>query len=441
MLARPTLTKLFVLALVAARAAAAHAADAPLTLEAALDLALANNERSLKTPERVEVAAGGVDRARSAFLPTLVGGGTGIWAKPADRDGRNLSGSVAFSLNQPLVNAPAIPLWRQAKYNYESERWGAIEDLRVLMFDTTNAFLTVLTGEKLLAAANARVARAKADRDDSAARAQAGLTSTNDVTRADLAVATAQGQVATAQGNLERAQIALGYIVGKPLNGPLVEPETTSHEAHKGQWKREDVVQRAETRRPDVQSAADHTLSLREGAIEPLYRLIPTLGLSGSLRQLIDPGPSAGAATSGNIQLVLTWTIFDAGARYADRRTRVAQAESAYLDEHALRRSVASDIASALAALHAARSVYDISLEAVVTAQKNTDETSILYKQGLAKAIEVTDANASQYDAESTLAEAKLAMEQAYLNLRYSLGLGPVTDDLPRLQSVKRGKH
>src|SRR5262249_28061489 len=135
----------------------AQAADPPMTLEAALDSAMARNERSLKTPERVEVAAGGVDRARTAVLPALNRAIDGVFAEPSDRDGRNLSGSAVVSLNQPIINPPSIPLWRQAKHAYESERWGAIEDLRLLLFDTTNSFLTTLTNESLLAAAKNRL--------------------------------------------------------------------------------------------------------------------------------------------------------------------------------------------------------------------------------------------------------------------------------------------
>ena len=36
---------------------------------------------------------------------------------------------------------------------------------------------------------------------------------------------------------------------------------------------------------------------------------------------------------------------------------------------------------------------------------------------------------------------AKLAMEQAYLNLRYAMGLGPITDDLPRVGKAKRATN
>ncbi len=414
----------------------ARAADEPLTLDAAISLALENNERSLKTPLRVEAAVGGLDRARSGFLPTLVGQGAGSVGTIADKAGRNFSGDAAVTLNQPLLNASALPLYWQAKHALASERWGAVEDLRLLAFDTTNAFVTALSTDQLLIAAQRRLERAQSDLEDSSARATAGLTSSNDVTRASVAVAQAQSQAAAAQGNVQRAYLELAFLVGKPIKVPLVAPETTTDNARHNSWKPEDVARRAEARRPDVKAAAEHTQALRYFAQEPLYRLAPTLGLSAQVHQLIDPLPTD-VATSLTAQLTLTWTIYDAGVRYADRRTRVAQLESASLDERALRRSVATDLAIAVAALHAARAVYQISEQAVGSAQKNTDETAILYKQGLAKAIEVTDANASRYDAEVTRASAKLSMEQAYLNLRYTLGLGPLSDELPQVGKPK----
>ena len=405
-------------------------ADEPLTLDAALHLAFTRNERALKAPLRVEAAEGSLDRARTAFLPTLVGQGVAAWSSIPDRGGRDFSGNGSLTLNQPLIAPSAFPLYDQAKHNLRSERWGAVEDLRVLGFDTTSAFITALSTEQLLIAAQRRLDRAKGDRDDASARAGAGLASSNDLTRASVAVSTAESQVVAAKGNVQRAYLQLGFLVGQPVQGPLSSPDRTTQGAKQGQWNFDDVVKRAEARRPDVLAAAEHTEALRDFAKEPLYRLAPTLGISAQIRQIIDPLPTD-KATSESAQLTLTWTIYDAGVRYADRRTRLAQHESGSLDERQLRRSVATDISIALVQLRTAREAFRVAEEAVANAQRGLDETSILYKQGLAKAIELTDANASRYDAEVSRESARLSMEQAYLNLRYALGLGPVEDALP----------
>src|SRR5262249_38623368 len=103
---------------------------------------------------------------------------------PADRNGRTLAGSTQLTLTQPILNLPAFPLYAQARHQLESERWGAVEDRRLLAYDAAHAFLLALSTEHLLEAAQRRLDRSKANRQDTEARVAAGLTSTNDATRA-----------------------------------------------------------------------------------------------------------------------------------------------------------------------------------------------------------------------------------------------------------------
>src|SRR5262249_19343231 len=97
--------------------------------------------------------------------------------------------------------------------------------------------------------------------------------------------------------------------------------------------------------------------------------------------------------------------------------------------ESLLRRTVDNDIRVALVSLQASRDAYKIAEDAVALSQKSSDETEILYKQGLARAIELTDATAKRFDADVTRASAKLSMEQAYLELRFALGMGPIDEN------------
>ncbi len=54
----------------------------------------------------------------------------------------------------------------------------------------------------------------------------------------------------------------------------------------------------------------------------------------------------------------------------------------------------------------------------VTASRQSVDETAILYKQGLAKAIELVDANDSRFEAETSYAAAQFAVAEAYLALR-----------------------
>jgi outer membrane protein TolC len=87
---------------------------------------------------------------------------------------------------------------------------------------------------------------------------------------------------------------------------------------------------------------------------------------------------------------------------------------------------VTADIKLAIASLVAARASLTAAEDGVVAARQSADETAILYKQGLAKAIELFNANQSRFDAEISLAAAQLALRQGELDLRAALGLFPV---------------
>lgn len=416
---------------------AAHA-DEPLGLEEAVRLALANNERSLKAPLRVKAAEGQLTRARAAFLPSLGVNGSGTLASTEDRAGSRWSGGGSLTLQQPILNLSAIPLYAQSRHQLESERHGSIQDRRLVAFDTARAFLVVLTSEQVLEAAKRRHERARANQQNAEVRAKAQIASVNDVTRAILETAAAGREVAQAQGSLGRAALALGFLMGHPLTRPLQAPDRTTQAAEHASLGSEEMVRAAEERRPDIRAAHERTAALVQAAREPLYRLAPTLNAVGQGR-LTSSSVAPEAPYSGTLQLSLSWDIYDAGVRYGDRKTRSAQAESQALDERLLRRSVANDIGLALASLTAARESYRISEEAVAAAQRNTAETEILYKQGLARAIELIDANARRFDAEVSRATAKLGMEQAYLELRFATGLGPVDELLGAVAATAGG--
>jgi outer membrane protein TolC len=404
-------------------------APASLGLEEALRLALANNERALKAPLRVDAAAGQLEKARTAFLPSLTGNMSGQLFGTPDRSGRIYAAGGTLTLSQPLLNLPAIPLYAQARHQLEAERWGAAQDKRLLAFDTAKAFLLALTNERVLEASKSRLERARANQQNTEARAKAQLTSVNDATRAILDTAGAARDVAKAEGDLARAYLQLGFLVARTVVGPLAAPTRTTRAAESGVFRTEDLIRLAEARRPDVRAAMERTLALRQAAKEPLYRLAPSLAASAQMKFNMIANPPD-PAHEESAQLTLTWNIYDAGSRYADRRTRVAQADSQALDEKALRRSIGVDVGVALASLRAARDAYRISEEAVAAAQRNTAETEALYQQGLARAIELVDANGRRFDAEVTRATAKLSMQQAYLDLRLALGLDPIGDEL-----------
>jgi len=83
------------------------------------------------------------------------------------------------------------------------------------------------------------------------------------------------------------------------------------------------------------------------------------------------------------------------------------------------------EVRNALVSLDIQRAAVKQARAAQQVAQKNATETSELYRQGLASALEVADANISLFDADVALVRQRFALGVSFLNLEAALGLDP----------------
>jgi outer membrane protein TolC len=396
-----------------------------LTLPEAIRLAHEYNEDSKIADKRVEIAEGEVESSRAAFLPTLTLGASAQADAREDARGRHVTGSSSLTLRQPLLRPSAIPNYRASKVSLDAAKANGSEDQRAVAFDTARAYVKAVAAESVLQASQGRLDRAKADFDDVKARVEAELVSSNDLTRERLDVSSAQKGVFTSQSSLQRARLDLALLIGKAVDGALVPPGALSDAAENFTGDDDSLRKVALDKRVDLKAAHLQTLAARIQSEEPNYRLIPSIDLTGQITANPDPGDHQ-PWDDETLTVSLTWTIFDGGARYGDRRSRSAQADIAELSEKRLGREIDNDVATALVELDTAKDAYRVAKESVDAARANSDETGTLYDQGLARAIELTDANASLFDAEVGLAQARLDLVNAYLDVRAALGEEPM---------------
>jgi len=144
----------------------------------------------------------------------MVAAGTETANAKADRNGRHLTTAGTLTVNQPIANFSAFPLYAQARHQLRAETWGAIEDRRSLAFDTATTFLNTLASERLLEAAQRRLDRAIATQQDTQARVDAELASTNDATRALIDLAASEREVELDRGSQKATYIQLAYTIG-----------------------------------------------------------------------------------------------------------------------------------------------------------------------------------------------------------------------------------
>jgi outer membrane protein TolC len=292
-------------------------------------------------------------------------------------------------------------------------------------FEAADAFLTTLGNQQVYEAARRRLEFARQSLLDAKARAEAGLASTNDVTRAELEVSNAEVQLASARGSADTSRIELGFLLVSPVEGTLAPPEPLLAQAAGTSAAPAGLEQEAQARRLDILSARLKVQAQEASAREPLARLFPTLGLSGQYRLTNETG-LAGRRGDGFLSLDLTWNLFDGGERYADRRERVALAQALELEATARTRRVGVDLQRAQVQLTNAQAALRQSELAAIQARRNAEETGILYRQGLSTALAVADASLRLFEAEVAVAQARYSLGVALLDLRAAQGLDPL---------------
>ncbi len=409
--------------------------DNVLTLETAVQLALARNEQSLAAEGRVDAAQARVARARAYFLPTITA--TGVYTRRPFEVRREFQGtqivvqnynalSGVAALNLTLFDAHNIPALRQARADRTAELYASADTRRRLAFEVSNAFLATLGVDQLLEASRHRYEYARQALEAARARYSAGLVGVNDVTRAELEFATAEMGITQAQGQLDTTYLQLSYLLDDPSarTKKLKIPEFLLQAAEEKNLDAEPLISEAQNRRLDLNSLRYRALAQHALTLEPTLRWFPSLSLNAQYRYTNEAGLT-GRSTNWNAGLTLTWAVFDGFARNADYSTQKALAYLSDLDVQAGLRQVDLDVREALVSLANQRASLKQANVANEVAKRNAKEIAELYRQGLASALEVADANVRLFEAEVTLVRERYGLAIAYLNFEAALGLDP----------------
>lgn len=348
---------------------------------------------------------------------------------PFDKAPKN-SARGTLTLSQSIINPSAWPLYDQAKHSLEAQQAQSTDDRRQLAFDAAKAYMNVLLADSVLQAAQKRLETAKADVDDTDAQVKAQLASSNDVTRAQISLASSVREVASDQGSLEAAYVNLEFVINGKAPRQLGRPAALLEASGKPLPAVDQLIAASMKTRPDLLARKAAALASHDFAREPRYRYFPTLSAQAQ-GVASSSGTPSGHDVDATLSLVAAWTLYDAGVRSADARSRDAQAEIADLETVQLERSIDAQVRSAAVQLGAAQQAVVAARDAVTASQKSAQETAILYHQGLAKAIELVDANEQRFLAEVTLAQAEFSLATAYFALLQAMGRGPLQWEVP----------
>jgi len=408
---------------------AGSAAAETLSLESVVKTALARNERAQIADQSVVSADAALTKARAAFLPSVnLSAGETLRPEEVQSGGRvalrDNAASAQLSLSETLFNASAFPLYAAAKRSYEAARFTHTDTRRQLAFDAARAFFAVVAQQRLRTAAESRLDLANATLNDTRVRASSGLVSSNDVTRSEIEHASADQSSINAANSLEAARLNLEYLIASSteIHDDLVSPVQSLAPADLGLAA---LVNLAITARPDLAALRVSAASASALADEPRLRFVPTLSAVAQARAADQP-IAANRYIDTTLVINFNWAIWDGGNRAGDSDARNAARIASELQVRALARRVEVDVRVAVAALLAARNSLVAAQQGQDAARRSEAETTVLYKQGLAKAIELVNGNSSKFEAEVAVAAAELGVRLAELDLRAALGLFPL---------------
>jgi len=411
---------------------AAGAADpGPLTLSRALAVARAQSEVSGIAAARLERAEAARRFAVSQLVPglslsgvytrrsrevTRVVGDDEVTVQARDA----LNGTLA--LDSVLFDARSIPGIRAANRSLEAQRFESAELERGLDYDVSTTFLAVLSAERLQQAAARRVEVAARTVEDARIRLDAGLAARNELTRSELELASARLAETQARSLVRNARLALGLLLAMPVDGPLAEPEPFADPG----TALGALVDRAEANSGELKGLAERVEAARQRALVPALGFVPTLDARATYRGTNEAGLS-GRERDWSVAVTLGWSIFDGGARRAERAIAESEWREADLQLAQRRREVAAAVERSLSDLGTARAALAQAEAQAEVARQNAEEVGERFAQGLASGLEQADALVARFEAEAELARQGFALHVSQLALLQALGESPLS--------------
>ena len=415
----------------AAPCPSAYEASVPLTLPAAVDLALCRNAQVHGAWAGIRLQAAGLGEARAAFLPTLNAGLSRVHDRTAYPGASTPSGSLnsntgSLSFSWRLFDfggraagqRSAQAMLDAALANRDAVLQKTLAATVSAYFEAQTARANVRMREEYRALANETVQATQR-------RAQRGLGSHSDTLQAASALAKAALGASRADGEFRKARAVLVYTLGLPAEaGVVLDDDADAPVA----GLREDLhtwLALAQARHPAIVAAQAQLAAARERVAVTESEGRPSIDLTANIYQNGRPkqGLSAASTRETLVGISLNIPLFDGFARHYKVRGALAQAgqreaEAQEVQQQTLMELVKThaEASTALANLAASQAWLDAARDALASVRRK-------FGLGAADILEMLNTQSALLEAQQERIRCQAEWRSARLRLLASAGV------------------
>lgn len=385
-----------------------------LTLTRAVEEALAGNRRLAVAAAAVDEADAGARQARAARLPRV--DLSYVYQRTDNpvlvfgnllRQGHFSAANFAVDeLNDPdaIDNfTPSVsvvqPIWtggriarrrEAAELVAEAAGWRQERTRQQVVYDTVEAYSAAVLATRTLAVAEDSLATAGAHVALAESMSRAGMVVDSDVLQARVRESEAREARARARSGLAVAETALNLVIGRALTAPLTLPDDVDEPRPLPEGL-EALVAEALAARPDLRAAAVQEAATGRSLDAERAGLLPEVAASGFAEA--NGGTMFGSPSANwGVTIGATFTAFDGNGRAAAVDQKLAQRRQIEQQVLLLRRAVALEVTRAFHDVQAAAESIVPAEAAVGLARESLRIVENRYREGMAAAVELLDA-------------------------------------------------
>ena len=406
-----------------------------ITFDQALKLALTQNTGIKQAQNTAALNSAAVAQSKLAFLPNLsISANTGqTYGNSFNTTDGTLASTTTNTLNAGLSSSVTLFDGMRNVANLKSaqlsERAGE-QDLtrakQTAVFTVASNFLSLATQQQQLAVQRQNLAAQEALENQISQFVKAGSRPVSDLYQQQASVASARAGVVTSQNAVELAKVDLIQALQLNPRGTydFQAPAMPNAPAANASFSLDSLLDRAFAQRPDLGANASRVDAAEQDVKAAGASKWPTISLTGGYNSGVSSANDASfldqlnQRRGGSVGIGISIPLFDRGATQAATQRAQIQADNAQLALETQRQQVALEVRRAYLDYDAAGQQLAAADAQEKAATLATTTTQQRYQVGAATLVELTQARATQLQAQSAVINANnnLVFQQSLMS-------------------------